>query len=58
MFYPEGSQNQVTEDNSRAPPKKITHNATRFDSAEETVFIYFFCLFSSGLSGLFENDQL
>lgn len=41
MFYPEGHQTQNIEDHSRAPPKKIAHDATRFESAEEMVFILF-----------------
>ncbi|CAJ0926662.1 3959_t:CDS:2 [Entrophospora sp. SA101] len=41
MFYPEGHQTQNIEDHSRAPPKKIVHDATRFESAEEMVFILF-----------------
>nr|CAG8528927.1 16049_t:CDS:2 [Entrophospora candida] len=37
MFYPEGHQTQNIEDHSRAPPKKIVHDATRFESAEEMI---------------------
>ncbi|CAG8530953.1 7160_t:CDS:2 [Racocetra fulgida] len=36
MFYPEG-QDQVPEENSRRAPKQIVHNATRFESTDETV---------------------